>query len=681
MKNTFSRKTASLPSKQLICNSGSPLPFGPTRSPGGWNFSIYIEEALDVELLLFKQGEALPLHRISLDPQNNRTGKLWHIEVESPLAEMEYLYYIRKSGSDFFALDPYAKAVTSRRRWNAHNDGKRIAYHPRAALISFEAFDWQGSSAPQIPAQDLILYEMHIRGFTQDPSSSVQHPGTFLGAIEKIPYLKSLGVNAVELMPIHEFDEGEYFDPQRPHLLNYWGYSPMNFFALMGRYCTSSQPLKQIEEFKTFVREMHKNGIEVILDVVFNHTGELDEEGPVISYKALAPRSYYLMDAQGKLLNYSGCGNTFRCNHPVSSQLIIDSLRYWVTEMHVDGFRFDLATILNRDSTGKPLDHSPLMDSITKDPLLAQTKLIAEPWDAGGFYQLGLFGALKERWMEWNGSYRDTVRRFINGTPDQMGQFATRLCGSQDLFGRGNHPAHSVNFITAHDGFTLHDLVSYNQKHNFDNGEGNRDGSADNWSWNGGAEGSTSHEAVLRVRDRQIRNFLFTLFISQGVPMLFMGDEYGHTKNGNNNTWCQDNRLNWFCWDLLEKEKGLHRFCQKLIQFRQQTPLLKRPSFLSQDDIEWWNIHGQRLDWSHSSPYFAFLLKDPDHREDLFILYNTSHHFINAALPPNENKNWSLVVDTAAPSPDDFIEKNERRAVGPTIEMASHSALLLRSSL
>ena len=515
------------------------------------------------------------------------------------------------------------------------------SYRPRG-LISFQStFDWKGDRSPQIPLRDLIIYEMHVRGFTISPSSGVRHPGTFLGIIEKIPHLLDLGVNAIELMPLQEFNENENTNINpltHQQLCNYWGYSTVNFFAPMTRYATKTAPGASIEEFKTMVRELHKNGIEVILDVVFNHTAEGNEKGPILSFKGFENPVYYLLNHDFTYSNYTGCGNTVNCNHPVVWEFIVKCLRYWVLEMHVDGFRFDLASTLTRGRQGQPLPTPPLIESLTDDPVLSKVKLIAEPWDLE-VYQVGQFYSHVKRWSEWNGKYRDCIRQFIKGNAGIKGEFITRLCGSEDLY-YNRTPLASINFITVHDGFTLRDLVSYNEKHNESNGEDNRDGLTDNDSWNCGIEGPTDDDKILALRNRQMRNYHFTLMISQGVPLLLMGDEYGHTKNGNNNTWCHDNELNWFLWDKLKENGDFYRFYKEMILFRKENPLLKREQFLSPKDAQWHGIEPFKPDWSAHTQFIAFTLLDSDKGNDLYIAFNAQEKGVSVHFPnPKKGKN------------------------------------------
>jgi isoamylase/glycogen operon protein len=643
-------------------SAGFPQPYGASIRDGGINFAIFSSHATELSICLFKQGESDILWEIPLDPLVNKTGDIWHIFIESQLTQLSYGFRVNgphdfEKGhlfdNTFILLDPYAKAVESSSVWN---EGKTVLSH-RGVVIGNDTFDWEDDRHLSIPLNEMIIYEMHVRGFTQDPSSQVKQRGTFSGIIEKIPYLKELGVTTVELLPIHEFNENE-FPRQNPLtgelLVNYWGYSTLNFFSPMNRFSAGPTPLDTLHEFKALVKALHSAGIEVILDVVFNHTSEGNEKGPTQSFRGLENNIYYMLTPDGHYYNFSGCGNTLNCNHPVVRELIHDCLRYWVTEMHIDGFRFDLASILGRAADGSPLPNPPLLERIALDPLFSKTKLIAEAWDAAGLYQVGSFPSW-DVWAEWNGQYRDVVRRFIKGERGTAADFATRLCGSEDLYGDGRSPGHSVNFITCHDGFTLNDLVSYNQKHNDENGESNRDGCNDNASWNCGAEGETQDEQVLALRQRQMRNFHLALMLSQGVPMLHMGDEYQHSKRGNNNTWCQDNALSWFSWEKLEEKKDFFRFYKLMIHFRKKHPILYRSYFLSDREIEW---HGQRPlnpDWESEKPFVAFTLKCDRGEGDLYIAFNAHASATLLTLPsPRQGQTWCRVVDTSLRPPYDI---------------------------
>ena len=654
---------------------GEPSPLGATKSEGGVNFAFYSSADEEVSLVLFAPGEKNLFAQFPLNPDKNRTGKVWHIEIKKLPCLFDYGIQIGKE----LLLDPYATGVNTGHAWGDPY------YSERKPLGRYQndppSFDWEKDAPPLIPFQNMIIYEMHVRGFTQDPSSHVKQPGTFLGLIEKIPYLKELGVNAVELLPVFEFNECENqrVNPETDEkLYNYWGYSTVNFFSLMTRYGTSSDKCTVIEEFKTLVRELHKNGIEVILDVVYNHTAEGNEEGPNYSFRGLAENTYYILGSNGEYYNYTGCGNTFNCNNPIASDLIIDSLRYWVNEMHIDGFRFDLASILTRNEQGHPLVDPPIVRRIAEDPLLANVKLIAEAWDAAGLYQVGNFPSYG-RWAEWNGKYRDIVRKFIKGTDGNAGPFAGIVSGSQDLYNYEGKPYFSINFVTAHDGFSLLDLVSYNNKHNLANGENNQDGANDNESWNCGHEGPTNNAKILMFRQRQMKNFFVALMISVGTPMMLMGDEYGHTHGGNNNTWCHDGPINYFLWNQLQQEKELFRFFKSMIAFRKNSPLLRRTEFLQTDDIDWHGINPFDPDWSASSRFIAYTLKDKAKENHLYIAFNATDTRPTIHLPPAPaNKKWYRIVDTALATPNDYIDNPTQFQPQKVIcKMEAYSSIIL----
>ncbi|MCC5619911.1 glycogen debranching protein GlgX [Nostoc sp. CHAB 5715] len=514
-------------------------------------------------------------------------------------------------------LDPYAKIIGGRDVWGTPPNWDDIYQH--RARLAFDDFDWEDDRPLEIPPEDQIIYEMHVRGFTRHISSGVKHPGTFAGIREKIPYLKELGVNCIELMPVYEFDEFENSRPKPESeelLLNYWGYSTVGFFAPKAGYATTGKFGMQVDELKALVKTLHRNGIEVFLDVVFNHTAEGNERGPTISFRGIDNKTYYMLTPDGYYYNFSGTGNTLNCNNPIVRSMVLDCLRYWASEYHIDGFRFDLASILGRDPWGKPLANPPLLESLAFDPILAKCKLIAEAWDAGGLYQVGSFPAFG-RWAEWNGKYRDGIRKFLKGDSGRVGDMAQRLQGSPDLYaGAGRGPATSINFVTAHDGFTLTDLVSYNEKHNEVNGEDNNDGCNDNDSWNCGAEGWTEDQGILTLRQRQMKNAIAMLMVSQGVPMILMGDEMGRSQCGNNNTYCHDNELNWLDWNLLELNTNLFRFFKHCIAFRNAHPVLRNQyHFRNVDyvgsgyaDITWHGTQAWNADWSPYSRTLAFML-------------------------------------------------------------------------
>lgn len=666
--------------------AGKPTPLGATVIPRGVNFALFSQHATSITLCLFSQ-DGKPQDEYPLDPKINKTGFIWHIFLIDLLPPGFYAYRVDgpKEGNlalrfdpSVHLLDPYAREVSTTNHWG-RSTGPRKEYRPLGAVLAEPPFDWQGVQPPKLPINKTLIYEMHVRGFTEHPSSGVGKPGTFLGVIEKIPYLKDLGITAVELLPIFEFNENEVGNVN-PHtkkkLHQYWGYSTMNFFSPMNRYASESRIGAATTEFKTMVRELHRNGIEVILDVVFNHTGEGNEHGPTISFKGIDNPVYYICEPDKSYANYTGCGNTFNCNHPVVINLILDSLRYWVLEMHVDGFRFDLASIFLRGRQGQPMEVSPVVEAISLDPILSETKLIAEPWDPGGLYHVGTFYYQEVRWEEWNGKFRDAIRKFIKGTPGTKGEFSTRICGSQDLY-HNRLPTTSVNFVVVHDGFSLYDLVAYNGKHNEENGEQNRDGANDNESWNCGHEGETDDKNVNILRQKQLRNFHFAEMVSLGVPMVQMGDEYAHTKRGNNNTWCQDNDLSWFRWDHLQENEGFRRFFNLMNKFRLENPLLQRDTFLGEQDVTFHGIEANAPDWSPDNMFMAYSLNGDN---PLYIAFNAkaSTQIIEFPDPP-EGKNWHLIVNTAAPSPKDIVEEKDAPPLANNLfKMQGYSALLLK---
>jgi isoamylase len=654
----------------LSVDRGSPTPLGASEQGSLINFAIFSAHAESVVLTLYNLDHQTSFMELPFHPKLNKTGDVWHMGVKGLPPTFDYGFKINSKNK---VSDPYSKKLNVTDSWgdNFYNTHPVLSRFAKPA-----AFDWQSQLSPQIPFQDLILYEMHVRGFTQDSSSRTQHPGTFLGVIEKIPYLKELGVNAVELLPIFEFNEGENIlkNPKtKKKLCNYWGYSTVNFFCPMRRY-------GNINDFKTMVRELHRNKIEVVLDVVYNHTAEGSEKGKTWNFRGIDPKVYYILGSHGEYLNFTGCGNTLNCNHPAVMELILDSLRYWVEEMHVDGFRFDLASILTRSGDGTPLPNPPVIEAISKDPVLSQTKLIAEAWDAAGLYQVGSFPSYG-RWAEWNGKFRDVVRRFIKGTDEQAGSFAGVLSGSEDLYGPDRKPYHSINFVTAHDGFSLKDLVSYNTKHNEQNGENNRDGSNDNESWNCGQEGPSANAKIISLRKRQMRNFHAALMMAVGTPMILMGDEYGHTRGGNNNTWSHDTPLNWFLWEEITKDKNFFRFYKAMIAFRKSHPLLCRAEFLQKRDVEWHGYSPSQPDWSPKSRFVAYTLQDPLERPQLYIAFNAAPFRPSVELPPAaQGQAWFRVVDTALAPPFDFLEDPEKfPAISGSYKMEAYSALIAQA--
>jgi isoamylase len=661
---------------------GRPHPLGATPDKNGVNFSLFSEQGTAVELLLFDEhNDPEPAQVISLDPIANKTFHFWNVYVRGLKPGMHYAYRVDgphdpSTGHRFdrnkVLIDPYAKGNTKSlwKRGDACVPGNNLATSMRSVVIDTSDYDWEGDRPLNRPTEELVIYEMHVGGFTKSPSSGVQYPGTFVGVIEKIPYLKELGVTAIELMPIFEFDDTE---PLRTidgkPLNNYWGYSTMGFWAPHCGYCVSpSGEGSYVREFRDLVKALHKAGISVILDVVFNHTDEGNHQGPVFSFKGIDNQSYYYLVRNDKqyYYDYTGCGNTFKCNHPIGEKFILDCLRYWVQEMHVDGFRFDEGSVLSRGEDGSPTEYPPVIWSIELDDVLAETKVIAEAWDAAGLYQIGYFPGY--RWAEWNGRYRDDIRRFVKGQPGIVGAVASRIAGSADLYqGRGHLPLNSVNFITAHDGFTLNDLVSYNNKHNEANGEGNRDGINDNLSWNCGAEGDTDAQWTNDLRERQIKNFATILMVSLGVPMMVMGDEVRRTQKGNNNAYCQDNEISWFDWRSVEQNRAMFRFWKLLINHRKRYQLLHRPRFFTGQvnkiglaDIAW---HGCQLNspgWDDpNSRALAFTLgsfADDVKFYGAHVMMNMYWGELEFELPPVGELHWYRMLDTSLKSPQDIVE-------------------------
>jgi len=655
---------------------GHARPFGATPKPHGVNFALFSRHAQFVNLVLFREGSDRSLAEISLDPKLHKTGDVWHIFVFDLPHDVLYGYRINgqfapKSGHRFnprvIVLDPYARTISGGHVWGApelpHGEGSVLT---RRGRLDTEEFDWEGEVPLGTPMGQTIIYELHVRGYTWHPSSGVRHPGTFLGLCEKIPYLKSLGITAVQLMPVLEFDELEqvHKDPASgKQLMNYWGYSPLSFFAPKAAY--AAKPGNQVNEFRELVKSFHQAGIEVILDVVYNHTCEGNEGGPTISFRGIDNAIYYMLDKQGRYYNFSGCGNTLNCNHPLVRDLIIDSLTYLVAEMHVDGFRFDLASILGRGPQGEVLHDPPLIQHIAEHPVLAGTKLVAEAWDAAGLSQLGRF-PVWGRWAELNGVFRDDLRRFIRGEAASVSPLSKRICGSLDIYGDSSrHPYHSINFVTCHDGFTLHDLVSHNHKDNWANGENNRDGPNENFSWNCGREGATDDAGISALRQKQMKNALVLLLISQGVPLLSHGDEFGRTQLGNNNAYCQDNGISWVDWRLAEKNAGLLRFTRMMIGLRKKYFALMREQFCNR--VSW---HGRRIgdpDWSGQSRTLAFQLHGWGIAPDICLLCNMYWEHQRFALPPFQGSwQWQRLVDTNLPSPDDIVEEEDAVPLRPS---------------
>ncbi|MBN1394132.1 MAG: glycogen debranching protein GlgX [Pirellulales bacterium] len=651
-----------------------PLPYGAICHDGGVQFVVFSRRATAMRVLLYDDAnDREPAEIVRFDPELNRWGDIWSVFVHG--VGPGQLYHFQADGpfdpdhglrfnGRARLIDPYAKALTGD---FLAPDGD-VLQPPKCVVVGDE-FDWRGDRHINRGLDETVIYELHVRGFTRDESSGVEHPGTYRGLVEKIPYLKSLGITAVELMPVFEFPIKDCTGrPSRP--VNYWGYDPLAFFAPHRGYAQDATPGGQVREFKEMVLALHQAGIEVVLDVVFNHTAEGNQDGPTLSFKGLANRVYYMLENGGRdYRNYSGCGNTLNGNHPIVREMIFHCLRYWVHNFHIDGFRFDLASILSRGRDGELLPNPPVIEAIAEDPLLADTKIIAEAWDAAGVYQVGSFG--NRRWAEWNGRYRDEMRRFWRGDPNMIGAAATRLAGSSDLYQNGGRrPCNSINFIASHDGFTLNDLVSYSEKHNEANGEDNRDGQMENFSYNYGAEGPSQNPAVEAVRLRQIKNMTAALLLSQGVPMLLAGDECRRTQRGNNNAYCQDNPISWFDWRLVDRHAGLRRFCAALTDFRRSQPTVRRLNFLegraaqpgSLPDAAWFAPSGGEVDWSADSRSLICLLgaapptdphRPPNHH--LLMLLHAGSDARHFTLPHSVRKiDWRLLLNTAAESPDDI---------------------------
>ena len=680
-----------------------PAPFGATLTADGVNFSIYSRDASAVYLCLFENDLAQkPCSVIPLDPVKNKTGDIWHIFISGAGEGTLYLYkvngpYEPTKGLRFnpnkYLFDPYAKAFTTGSVFRSYNrqhlqgfstneggELQDLSDFPKCVVVN-DSFDWEGDKPLNYPLEKTVIYETHLKGFTASPSSGVapEIAGTYKGFACKADYLRNLGVTSVELLPVFEFDENETANtnPRTGEtLVNYWGYSTIGFFAPKTGYAADKAPGGSVREFKQMVKELHKAGLEVILDVVYNHTAEGNERGYTFEFRGLQNDVYYSLPVNDKqyYMNFSGCGNSVNCNHPVTGQFILDSLRYWVLNMHVDGFRFDLASILTRAPNGAPIpyDMPSLTAIISQDPVLSRTKIIAEPWDCAGLYQLGGFpgGTLPgdNRWSEWNGRFRDDIRRFIRGDDDATTAAATRIAGSSDCYNHsGRAPTASINFVTAHDGFTLNDLVTYNHKHNEENGEENRDGSDDNLSYNHGFEGECTNPKIQSLRLRKIKNYLIYLFVSQGVPMLLGGDEMRRTQGGNNNAYCQDNDISWINWNLAQTNSGLVRFTKNLIAYRRAHSVFSRTKFFTDaydkdtvPEIVWYDINAKNPDWSKQKRFLAFKLNgaaSSADENDFYIATNTDIYDLTITLPAlTDGRKWYLVSDTSLSSPEDIFE-------------------------
>jgi glycogen operon protein len=641
---------------------------GATADRNGTDFVLRCAPATRAWLLLFDSvGDDRPAREIALD----RRDDLWHARVPGVGHGTPYLFRVEAPAADphQWLLDPYAAAVATPRRWGETTGltpghwPRNGAAFPKGLVVDDERYDWGDDRPPHIPLRDTVVYEVHIRGFTAHPSSGTAAPGTYRALAEKIPHLLSLGVTTVEFLPVHEFDEMEFFveNGRRRMLRNLWGYSPVAWSAPNARFAAGHSPGAAVDEFRDVVRALHAAGIEVILDVVFNHTAETDRHGPVLSLRGLDRSLYYILKpGSDQLADFTGCGNTVNANQPAVTEMILDCLRRWVLEFHVDGFRFDLASVLTRGPDGRPMPHPPILARLTNDPILHRVKLIAEPWDAVGLYQVGAFPGL--RWQEWNGRFRDDVRRFWRGDPGMLGVLATRLAGSSDLYHRHQRgPLSSINFVACHDGFTLADLVRHTRPHNEANGEGGADGEKHNHSFNCGVEGPSADPAVESLRLRQQKNLLATVFLSQGVPMLLAGDEFGRTQRGNNNAYAQDNEISWVDWSFADRHAGLLDFTRRLIRLRAAHPALRRESFLTGHcdhgapaDVQWLGPGGAAPDWQAGTALgmrlsgCARCTGAPADGPDLLVLVNGGREDARFGLPPGP---WTLEIATSDPAP------------------------------
>ena len=695
-------------SEHADVRAGSPLPLGTQEQGGGVNFAIFSRWASRVRLELFDHPEdAAPARVIDLDSGRNRTGDVWHVWVEGIGPGQLYAYrvdgpYKPAEGHRFnfnrLLLDPFATAISRLPPWDFASargydplapeqdlalsklDNSRSM--PKCVFVN-DPFEWDGDQPLRHPWSKTVIYEAHVRGFTIHPKSGVDHPGTYRGLMEKIPYLKALGVTAVELMPVQEFNETSVTrsNPQtRQPLRNYWGYDPVAFFAPKASYSSSGGLGQQKLEFKEMVRAFHKAGIEVILDVVFNHTAEGDELGPTLCFRGMDNAIFYTLAGDKRYYkNYTGTGNTINANHPVVRDHILAALRYWMVEMHVDGFRFDLASVLGRDGAGKLLANAPLLERIAEDPILRDVKIIAEAWDAAGAYQVGSFS--ERRWAEWNGRYRDDVRRFWRGDEGMLDLFASRICGSADIYAKsGKGPEGSINFITCHDGFTLNDMVSYRYKHNEANGEGNHDGTDANFSENYGSEGETPDTGIEALRKRQIKNLLLTLLISRGVPMLLGGDEFRRTQGGNNNAYCQDNETSWIDWTCLDRHQEIHRFARGMIAFRDAHPVLSKEQFYTDAGIHWLGPQQGEPNWADPKCKALACLIHEDGQDMLFLMFNAGMVETGFGLPPlPRGFGWHLAVDSSRLASQNLFAPGEEAILdnSETYRVAARSSAIL----
>ncbi|NJP04203.1 MAG: glycogen debranching protein GlgX [Chloroflexaceae bacterium] len=684
--------------KKSFIDCGQSFPLGATIHPGGVNFSVFSKHATTVELLLFdRMDDGQPARVLQLDPKRHRTFHYWHMFVPGVKAGQLYGYRVdgprdpangMRFDYDKVLLDPYGKGVATGPHYSreaASKPGDTAATSMKSVVVDPSTYDWEDDHLLQRSFADTVIYEMHVRGFTRHPSSGLPANmcGTYAGVVEKIPYLLDLGITAVELMPVMQFDE----QSAPPGLTNYWGYDPVSFFAPHMQYSSCVDPLGAINEFRDMVKALHRAGIEVILDVVYNHTAEGNHLGPTFSFRGFENRAYYILEENPTYYaNYTGTGNTLNANQSVVRRLIMDSLRYWVQEMHVDGFRFDLASILMRDEWGHPLKSPPILWEIESDPVLAGCKLIAEAWDAAGLYQVGSF--IGDRWKEWNGRFRDDVRSFVKGEAGALSALPARLLASPDLYEQDMREAEqSINFVTAHDGFTLNDLVSYNEKHNEANNEGNRDGHNDNRSWNHGVEGPTDDPAIEALRNRQVKNFFTIMLLSIGCPMLLMGDEVRRTQQGNNNSYCQDNAISWFDWRNMERHGDIYRFVKELNRFRLSLDRVKGDydltlaDLLHQAQVQW---HGTTLnepDWGENSHSLALTVRSLTGTRLIHMIFNAywdALTFELPAAPGSPQHGWRRVVDTFREPPEDICDwEDAPMLTEPCYEAQPRSVIVL----
>ncbi len=681
----------------MALRPGASAPLGATVHPGGVNFSVFSKSATLVELLLFdNEGATRPARVIPLGADEHRTYHYWHVFVPGLQLGQVYAYrahgpFTPDSGCRFdrekVLIDPYGLAVSVPNTYDrsaAARAGDNAAVAMKSVVADPDRYDWEGDRPLRRPLAETVIYELHVRGFTRHPSSEIAPAkrGTYAGLIEKIPYLKDLGITAVQLLPVFQFDAQDAPCGR----VNYWGYHPVSFFAPHHAYSSQKGPLAVLDEFRDMIKALHRAGLEVILDVVFNHTTEGGPDGPTLCYRGLANDFYYILEKdKSRYANYSGCGNTLNANQSIVRRLIQDSLRYWVTQMHVDGFRFDLASILSRDENGNPLPNPPILWDIESDPLLAGTKLIAEAWDAAGLYQVGSF--VGDTWQEWNGHFRDDVRRFLRGDNGTVSRMAARIVGSPDIYSHEERePEQSINFVTCHDGFTLNDLVSYNHKHNEANGEDNRDGSNDNLSWNCGVEGPTDDLSVETLRNRQVKNFFAVKLLAVGTPMLLMGDEVRRTQRGNNNAYCQDSDVSWFDWNLVKRHGDIHRFVKALNTFRQHHDVVVEGAALSlnqllrQARIDWHGVRLDHPDWNDNSHSLAFSLESLRARFLFHVILNAYWEpltFELPSVPVEPGQAWRRCIDTALTPPDDINLWSAAPEVKQTTYMAQPRSVVL----